>query len=224
MDPLVGSALISGVGGLVGGLLGQSGARQQMAFNARQAQLNRDFQERMSSTAHQRAVADLRKAGLNPILSATQGGASTPSGSQASSGLNPKEILAHSAAQLALTTAQARKANTEADANSYNAEFSKLKAEGLQQVMDLFKSGAGGSGNPAGIAALAASLLGFKLPKMGKGKSKSKKPNQTAVNPLPKDKPLPKKGSSTASYSDAAKMIKAGYAWDERNKKWVKRR
>lgn len=56
-----------------------------MDFNAQEAQKNRDWQKMMSDSAHQREVADLIKAGLNPVLSASGGnGASVGSGAQAS--------------------------------------------------------------------------------------------------------------------------------------------
>jgi hypothetical protein len=79
------------LGGAVGGILGFIGQQQTNQKNwdiaqaanqssAEQAQRQMDFQERMRETQYQTAVKDMEKAGLNPMLAYSQGGAGTPTG------------------------------------------------------------------------------------------------------------------------------------------------
>jgi len=88
-------SLGAALGGLAGGILGFLGQQQtnqkswdiaqsNNAASAEQAQKQMDFQERMRDTQYQTTVQDLKKAGLNPMLAYTQGGAGVPAGAMGS--------------------------------------------------------------------------------------------------------------------------------------------
>lgn len=102
--------------------------------NAKMAQRQMDFQERMRSTQYQTAVEDMKKAGLNPALAYSQGGAGTPTGSS---------IPQHDSISPGVTSAMsmmATKANiekTKADAAKANQEAKQLALESLDRLMEL---------------------------------------------------------------------------------------
>lgn len=83
----VGGFLSKGASGIASGLIGGiSSAFGQKSANDANTKMSRDqmeFQERMSNTQYQRAMTDMKTAGLNPILAYKQGGAGTPSGAMA---------------------------------------------------------------------------------------------------------------------------------------------
>lgn len=81
-DPL--SFGLSAIGGGIQNLWTDRRQEDAQKFNAEQARIQMDFQERMSSTAYQRAMKDMRAAGLNPILAYQKGPASSPTGAMAS--------------------------------------------------------------------------------------------------------------------------------------------
>lgn len=65
---------------IVAAIIAAVAAIAAAGVGASSAKKNREFQKKMSDTAHQREVADLEKAGINPILSYGGSGASTPPG------------------------------------------------------------------------------------------------------------------------------------------------
>jgi len=107
MDPGLGA----GLGGLIGGGLSFIGQQQANAANSQIAARQMQFQETMSNSAYQRAMADMQKAGLNPMLAYAQGGASTPPGAMATS-----QNTMNSAGEAArMATAEATRLRNESD-------------------------------------------------------------------------------------------------------------
>lgn len=126
----------------------QTSAREAMAFEASEAQKNRDFQEMMSNTSVRRMIDDLRAAGVNPAL-AYSSPASTPAGSAGSGFAASASMQARSSQNIAESEKLSKR---ERDAKIWSSVISGL-ASVLGKAVEGISSNAGTAHKAAGFLA-----------------------------------------------------------------------
>lgn len=139
------TALIPAAASVLGSVLSAKGQSDTNSANAEMAQNQMDFQERMSSTAYQRSMADMKAAGLNPILAYQKGGASTPGGSTATM-INPVpdkigDTLSNSATQALRMGAELDKIKADTRTSESQSELNLAQERKVNAETDLARQG-----------------------------------------------------------------------------------
>lgn len=124
---------ILGVGALAGGIIGNSmqsaAADRATAASRDMAREQMSFQERMSNSAYQRATADMKMAGINPMLAYMQGGASSPSGASGSASMPQVQDALGKGVSSAIESRRLKK-----EVEAVDSQIALNRAQGMAQM------------------------------------------------------------------------------------------
>jgi hypothetical protein len=139
-------SVIGALGTGAANIYGQTSAN---SANAAQARAQQEFQASQTGTSYQRGVADMKAAGLNPMLAYSQGGASSGSGAQATMGnaIAPGTSSAFQGLQtlagLGLTKAQIENTNAQTDFTASQTAMQDIRTAQIVQDTQTSASSAG---------------------------------------------------------------------------------